>query len=174
MNALHTGLTCHGEPASADEIATVVFRRAGADLALHVDAPFHGDSPPPGAPGALDGLWNHEVVEVFLAAPDTDDYLEVELGPHGHHLVLRLSGVRRAFARCLPLPLQVQRHDTRWTATAVVPAAWLPPGPPEAWRVNVCAIHGAGPDRRYLTAARLGGVQPDFHRPTDFLTGLQF
>jgi hypothetical protein len=30
-------------------------------------------------------------------------YIEIELGPHGHHLVLLLDGVRNAVAKLLPI-----------------------------------------------------------------------
>ena len=30
-------------------------------------------------------------------------YIEIELGPHGHHIVLLLDGVRNAVAKLLPI-----------------------------------------------------------------------
>ena len=32
------------------------------------------------------GLWDYEVVELFLLNSDTEEYLELEFGPHGHYL----------------------------------------------------------------------------------------
>ncbi|CAH2300949.1 Hypothetical predicted protein, partial [Pelobates cultripes] len=54
--------------------------------------------PPPGEPGQpFDGLWDYEVVESFFLNSKTTQYLEVELCPHGQHLVLLLCGVGNAF-----------------------------------------------------------------------------
>ena len=57
-----------------------------------IDAPFHGDAAPPGMVhgGAYDGLWEFEVVELFIvhdANNEQCEYLELELSPHGCHLV---------------------------------------------------------------------------------------
>ncbi|XP_063955606.1 UPF0462 protein C4orf33 homolog [Lytechinus pictus] len=61
---------------------------------LEVVAPFYNDPAPPGPAGKpQSGLWDYEVVEAFFLGSD-ETYLEVELCPHGQHLVLRLHGVR--------------------------------------------------------------------------------
>jgi hypothetical protein len=139
------------------------------DLLWWFDAPFHDDPPPPSAPGPTDRLWEHEVVELFLANhADPVRYLEIEVGPGGHHLVLHLEGVRRPVATLLPLELTVTRDGDRWQAEVVVPAAWrswLGPGP---LRANVTAIHGVGAARRYLSTVALPGSVPDFHQPSAF------
>jgi len=137
-------------------------------LVIRVDAPWHGDPPPPGPPGPCDRLWEHEVVELFLVGPlaDGPEYLEIELSPHGHHLVLRLHGVRRVVERGLPLELMIERVAAgRWEARAAVPSAWLP-HPVE--RLAAFAIHGSGPARRYLASTPLPGATPDFHQPARF------
>lgn len=67
------------------------------EVRLSVSAPFYDDPPPPGGlPGqAYFGLWDYEVVEAFFLN-DKDQYLEVEFGPHGQHIVLLLDGRRNA------------------------------------------------------------------------------
>lgn len=140
--------------------------RSEAGLVVRVDAPFHDDPPPAAPPGPTRALWEHEVVELFVAGPD-DHYLEIELGPHGHHLVLWLEGVRRPAQERLPLALEVAREGGRWTATARTDARVPLPAPP--WRVNAYAIHGVGAERRYLAHAPVPGSQPDFHRLERFV-----
>jgi hypothetical protein len=134
---------------------------------VEIDAPYFGDTPPPGAVRGqpYDELWNHEVVELFIvhtasaamppthissesaasssnvsasansAAVDssqitadaaaavasastpvpTPHYLELELSPHGAHLVLQLDNVRRVRASQLPLPYAHAHIDgDRW------------------------------------------------------------
>jgi hypothetical protein len=156
--------TWDGTPVGPDESAHVRVRRDRDALCVDVDAPYHGDPCPPGAPGPCDGLWEHEVVEFFLAGAGTA-YIEVELGPHGHHLVLRLADVRRETERALPLDYQAERAGARWRGRAHIPAAWLPAGP---LRGNAYAIHGRGAARRYLAAHPVPGAAPDFHQPARF------
>ena len=107
----------------------------------------------------------HEVVECFIAGPE-DRYLEVELGPHGHHLVLRLNGIRQIEERELPLEYEVVRAGDRWSGRALIPFHWLPERP---WRVNAYSIHGQGASRRYLAAMPGHGDTPDFHQLDSFM-----
>jgi hypothetical protein len=131
-----------------------------AELVIEVDAPWHND-PPPAAPcGSTDRLWEHEVVEVFLLGAG-QRYLEVELGPHGHYLVLELDGVRQPVRRCLPIQYATTRQGARWRGQARVPRGYLPVG---LARANAYAIHGAGKDRRFLACFPVPGPAPDFHR----------
>jgi len=162
--ALVVAATWDGDPVGPEEAASVRLRREADVLRLEVDAPFHGDPAPPGAAGPHDGLWDHEVVELFLAGTGAA-YVEVELGPHGHHLVLRLADVRRVTERALPLEYRAERLGARWRGSARLPAAWLPPGP---LRGNAYAIHGLGAARRYLAAHPVPGTAPDFHQPARF------
>ena len=53
------------------------------------------------------GLWDYEVVEAFFLCSKTEQYLEIELGPHGHHLVLLLNGRKNIFKKCLPIKWDV-------------------------------------------------------------------
>ena len=129
-------------------------------LSIAVNAPFHGDPPPASPPGATDRLWEHEVVELFLLGAD-ERYLEVELGPHGHHLVLRLHGRRSIEQQGMAIAYEARLRGARWSGRALVPAAWLPAG---LDRCNAYAIHGAGPARRHLAAFPVPGREPDFHR----------
>lgn len=155
--------TWDGEPAREDERARVALALAGDELRIDVDAPFHGDPKPPGPPGPTPRLWEYEVVELFLLA-EPSTYLEIELGPHGHHLVLALEGVRRIVREGMPIAYEVEpaaREGSRWRARARVPLSYLPE---RASRLNAYAIHGTGDARRYLAWRPVPGSAPDFHR----------
>lgn len=155
-----------GRPARPDEVVDI--RIIGTDDALivQVSAPFHDDPPPDASPGALWGLWRHEVVEVFIVGVgDPVPYTEIELGPHGHHLVIQLAGVREVVARELPVDFQARIEGDRWTGEARIPRSLLPAAPVAA---NAFAIHGTGADRRYLAWHALPGDRPDFHRIDDY------
>lgn len=132
-------------------------------LTVGIDAPRFGDPPPDAPPGPVWQLWEHEVVEVFVLGPG-ERYTELELGPHGHHLLLRLEGRRNAVERCLPVAASWSGAPERWQARAHLPATVLPPRP---WHVNAYAIHGIGPARRYLAHAPVEG--PDFHQLERFV-----
>lgn len=157
-------LTWDGRPADPGEQALVRLHDAGPALRLEVEAPLHGDPPPAGPPGPTWALWEHEVVELFVLGAD-ERYLELELGPHGHHLVLQLHGLRQVVARQLPLDVVIRHTATHWQATARIPRDLLPPGPHCA---NAYAIHGVGDARRYLASTPVPGPKPDFHRLSCF------
>ena len=131
-----------------DERATVTLRASADALIVEVTAQFHGDPPPatPPAPGGTWELWEHEVVELFLVAMPADDgegdggaggrprYTELELGPHGHHLLLGLDGVRDPSPeRALPFGAYEARVEgARWTGRAALPWDSFPARPSSA------------------------------------------
>ncbi|MFT5683123.1 MAG: hypothetical protein ACI8RZ_004050 [Myxococcota bacterium] len=152
--------TWDGQPAESGEWVVLTLTAHADALHITVDAPLHGDPPPPGPPGPCWALWEHEVVELFIVGAD-DTYTEVELSPHGHHLLLRLSSVRQIAERMLPLDFHADASGGRWSGSARLPWALIPPAP---HRLNAFAIHGRGADRRYLAAFPVPGEAPDFHR----------
>lgn len=168
MTHLRVDRTWSGEPLAPERQAEVRLEAAGDDLLLSVGAPFHGDPPPPGPPGPTPELWEHEVVELFVAGEERGDdveYLEVELSPHGHHLVLRLAGVRRVVESGLELEYRAVIEGGRWRGEARLPRSWLPPPP---HRAAAFALHGTGARRRHLSSVPLRGDAPDFHQPHRF------
>lgn len=152
--------TWNGRSLPPDQHVTLRMHGSATALVVDVDAPYWRDPPPPGPPGPTWELWNHEVVELFIAGPD-QRYLEVELSPHGHHLVLRLHGTRQVVQRELPLAYTCRIEGRRWIGRARIRHRDLPPGP---HRINATAIHGQGDDRQYLSYRPLPGDQPDFHQ----------
>jgi hypothetical protein len=160
---MRIGFTWDGEALPDEQIAEVSFRDGGDELIVDVDAPFHGDPPPTGAPGPTEKLWEHEAVEVFVAGPH-DRYLEIEMGPHGHHLVIQLDGVRRPVASGLSMTYSARIAGLRWRGEARIPRAWLPEKP---HRVNAYAVHGVS-ERHHHAATPVPGAKPDFHQPDRF------
>ena len=170
--ALPIERTWDGLPLDGSERVAVVLERARDGLLVHIDAPYHGDPRPPAPPGRAPGLWNFEVVEVFVAGPG-DAYVELEFGPHGHFLALALRGVRDLVSDSHAVEFVAKRAGPRWTGRAQIPSVAAHDGlslPPRPWRVNAFAIHGVGDARRYLVHKRLPGSAPDFHQPSGFVS----
>ncbi|XP_037796591.1 uncharacterized protein LOC119591909 isoform X2 [Penaeus monodon] len=149
-----------------------------AGVEMNVTAPFFNDPKPDGPSGQpFYGLWDYEVVEMFFLN-DNDEYLEVELGPWGQHLLLLLKGARNAIKHSMPLDYIAQvptTTDGKWTGSALIPPEYFPPN---VTRINAYAIHGTDKDRVYESLFPapendLDYPQPDFHRlelfkPIDF------
>lgn len=149
------------------ERAELRLARVDELLRIEVDAPYFGDPPPTAAVGPTDRLWEYEVVELFIADAG-EHYLEVELSPHGHYLVLELRGVRHVVRSLLAIEYRVtiDHAARRFRGVAEVPASYLPD---RAVRVNAYAIHGQGGARTYCAHSPPGGQVPDFHRLESFV-----
>jgi len=162
---LNIGRTWDGDDADPEHHTSVRLAPTPNGLAIEVDAPFFGDRPPSSSAGSTPRLWEHEVVEVFLLGAD-ERYLEVELGPHGHYLVLALAGVRQVVATYGPLDYIARRSGARWRGRAEIRREWLPTG--LAW-ANAYAMANRGSQRQYFCHAPTGGARPDFHRLEAFV-----
>ena len=169
---LLVALTWNGEPIPDEERVELTLCRLDEAIEIRVDAPYHGDPAPPGPEGSFDGLWDFEVVELFIAGEPTAQtsegevpYTEIELSPHGHYLVLRFAGVRRDVERGLELDFEATVEGARWTGGARLPLSYLPAQP---WTANAYAILGTGSERRFLAMEPTLGTAPDFHRPEVF------
>ncbi len=155
-----------GRPATDREWVILTLTGTDDSLIVHIDAPFHGDPAPEAPVGPTPALWEHEVVELFIAGPGAR-YIELEFNPYGHWLALALDGVRNIVDDRLPIRFHTFIAGRVWSGRAVIPRSVLPAGP---HRVNATAIHG-GRDpkrpslkRRHLSWQPLTGDTPDFHQ----------
>lgn len=175
--------TWDGRPLPPAEWVHLDLTATAEGLRIAVDAPFAGEPPPPHPPGPTPGLWEYEVVELFLADADTvcawitaganpssgPAYSEIELGPYGHHLVLTFGAVRRPLAVGLPITYEgspeamalaaaaasgsVAQRHRRWRAEALVPWQHLPAAQASALIGNAHAIRRPGDGRDRLFAS---------------------
>ncbi|XP_076868903.1 UPF0462 protein C4orf33 homolog [Brachyhypopomus gauderio] len=147
----------------------ILFSPGEGGLTMSVDAPFFNDpAAPPGPPGQpFPGLWDYEVVESFFLNSTEEKYLEVEVCPHGQHLILLLNGKHNAFMQQLPLSFSGAVTGDRWRGEALLPWRYFPPG---VDKMNSYAIHGSGAGRRFEALYPVPredlheGQGPDFHR----------
>lgn len=161
--ALSIQQSWNGKALSAYESVYLELEFRAKGLLLDFEAPFYNDPPPHLPAGSTPKLWEHEVVEFFLA--HGDDYTEIELGPYGHYLVLQLKGYRNPIHTLSPIRYKAYLCRNRWMGTALIPWNFLPPAP---WTYNAYAIHGQGASRRYLAAYPVPGDAPDFHQLRHF------
>src|SRR5687768_18590447 len=62
-----------GHPLAPAQHATLALRLVPRALLVTIDAPYYGDPAPAGPPGSTPRLWEHEVVELFVAGPGPAD-----------------------------------------------------------------------------------------------------
>lgn len=153
-----------GQALDPEQIVTVRIKVSAEQLSVNVEAPWWADLAPRAPVGRTPRLWEHSVVELFLMGPD-GRYVELELGPFGHHLVLELQAFRFVVRDDLACAFQVQRAGARWRGRALLALAELPPRP---WRVSACAIWGRAESRSFAMANPTGGQVPDFHQLAAF------
>ena len=150
-----------GTPLAPEDHVEVNLCLMERGLEVRIEAPFYGDAPPLAPIGSTWKLWEHEVVELFVCGADAH-YTELEVGPHGHHLVLTLKGRRNIVNTVMPHELSVEPPEGgRWRAVLTLPFDTLPQRP---WTLNAYAISGEGDARRYAAAYPVPGDTPDFHR----------
>jgi hypothetical protein len=171
QQALLIGHDFRGQSLPKSRRALVRLRREASELCIEVVAPYFADPAPSAPVGATDRLWEHEVCEVFIADA-AEHYLEVELSPHGHHLVLELNGVRQVVRSQLPIAYSARiepggpGRTGRFFGQARVPWHYLPT---PALRVNAYAIHGPAAQRCYHAHNASGGDVADFHQLSSFV-----
>ncbi|MGE9269762.1 MAG: hypothetical protein ACQKBU_03080 [Verrucomicrobiales bacterium] len=120
-------------------------------------------------------LWKHDVAELFLANPENQHYLELNLAPNGSWWSARFHSPREMTGE--PRPLEgVQTYadldpDGNWVAALSIPLTTLVReidfSP--STTANVTFILNS-PDQYFLSAASLPGKNPDFHQPDHFQT----
>jgi len=131
-------------------------------------AQFFNDPKAPDGPAGkpFPKLWDYEVVEIFFLNSITKQYLEVEVSPHGQHILLLLNGTRNMIKDELPMhyTASIDHTNNIWTGTARIPLSYLPQN---VDKMNAYAIYGSDKNRVYeaLYPTEKGKFpQPDFHR----------
>lgn len=153
----------NGDALPAAAAVSFELERRPQGLLIDFCAPFYQDPLPAEAAGSTPELWNYEVVEFFVASGEL--YTEIELGPGGHFLMLKLDGYRHCLSQGHQLRYKTYQAAGFWMGTALIALADLPPEP---WTFNAYAIHGQASTRQYLTAFPGAAPAPDFHQLESF------
>jgi len=137
---------------------------------VKIEAPFYDDPPPPSSTdsqcakkGAYYRLWDYEVVEIFFLSSKDNMYLEVEFGPHGHHLGLLLKSRQKCIKHSFPIDYtaKIDKEKKLWYGHAKLPREYFPANMD---KFNAYAIHGVEPHRVYRSLFPVPGPHADFHR----------
>jgi len=123
----------------------------------------------------MEGLWEHDVAELFLAAPASGAYLEFNLAPNGAWWGAKFTAPRVRAIEQPNFPSLVVSHwdelsDVAWCAALCVPLAFLKKeiGFGAKTTANVTAILQS-PHQTFHSAHKLPGTAPDFHQPSSFI-----
>jgi hypothetical protein len=121
----------------------------------------------------IEGLWNYDVAEFFIADSGSGLYQEFNLSPVGSWWSMLFSGYRKDDPANFTLPAGVKTYATAeeqlWQAGMSVPIGDLSLGvDPLKARWNVCAIIN-GPERQFLSWSSIKSAKPDFHKVEFFL-----
>jgi alpha-galactosidase len=126
------------------------------------------------------GLWENDVVEIFLKPEARDDYFEIEISPLGQwldaHIRMPRIDVNFHWSSGLGLDVSIDREERIWRLFVSLPVesfagpagGMRPPVVGEVWRANFCRIAGDDPEREYLAWRPTFTPRPDFHVPASF------
>lgn len=165
---IHLTQLWNGEPAPAGHGGRAALNTDAGLLCLSWDLALPGEPRAPDAePGFVDGLWEHDVIELFLCSRSTPTrYLELEFGPAGHWLALAFSDIRQREAELTGIDPELSHELTpgRWRGRAALPLALVERHAGRApWRGLVATVSGAA--RVHACWPKLPGETPDFHQP---------
>jgi alpha-galactosidase len=129
--------------------------------------------PDAGEDGRRDGLWDRDVVEVFLQPDRFGEkyYKEFEVSPHGQWLDLDITpqGLRH-IASGMRSRVKLDESAGLWTAEIAIPFAAVAASfdSSQLWRVNFFRCEGLDPQRFYSAWQPTETETPNFHVPQKF------
>jgi len=133
-----------------------------------------------GTTSSVPGLWEKDVVEVFLRPESCDDYFELEVSPLGQWLGAHIRKPRVdvdfRWDSGLRVNAKIDKESGVWSAVLAVPFVPMmecfndrrTPDTGDAWRLNLYRMAGEEPEREYLAWCPTFTAVPDFHVPSAF------
>lgn len=162
-----------GKALAGPQSTRVQMLRAPSQLYLRFICKFEALSTfdRPGSATDIWPLWERDVVEVFLQAPDRaglKSYREVEVSPNGLllEIAVEASGKKRIVGESRAKAHIDAKHKV-WTAELGVPMQSAG-GAEDGWRLNLFRVEGQGRGRVYSSWSPTHTPEPDFHLPAAF------
>lgn len=133
--------------------------------------------PGPVSARRVDGLWQHTCFEAFFARAGNEAYHEFNFSPSGEWAVYAFHRYREGGSNlagdCIPA-IKVRRAADRLELSAVIPRAFLPPGPADVpFRLGLSAVIEDKDGVLSYWALRHPPGKPDFHHPDAFALELR-
>ncbi len=165
---IHLTQLWNGEPVPRGHGGRAALTLDAGLLALSWDLALPDEPRLPDAPeGFVHGLWEHDVIELFLCSRSNPGrYLELEFGPGGHWLALAFSGIREGATELSELDPELRNEvqPGRWRGRAALPIALVAKhAGPAPWKALVATVTGEA--RVHACWPRVPGQAPDFHQP---------
>jgi hypothetical protein len=115
------------------------------------------------------GLWDFDVVEVFLKREDSQSYLEVQTSPLNQPFALIIEKPRVSFHKPQTLSLQIKNkiENSTWSAQLIIKKEDIP-GQGNRLFGNCFACLGTKEKREYFALNINQEDKPDYHRPELF------
>ncbi|HEY3128396.1 MAG TPA: carbohydrate-binding family 9-like protein [Acidobacteriota bacterium] len=126
------------------------------------------------------GLWERDVVEVFLRPEISEAYFEFEVSPLSQWLDTLVRRPRKdvdfGWRSGLKVQSEIDSQRKLWTAGLTIPTKPMmdalrlrsEPKSGDIWKTNLFRVSGNEPSREYLTWQPTFTTQPDFHVPEAF------
>lgn len=116
------------------------------------------------------GLWEHDVVEVFIKKENTNSYLEIQTSPLGQPFALIIEKPRVEFhaPESLSLNLENAVDNKTWISKLTLSLDNIP-GSGEKLIGNCFACLGSKDNREYFALRMNQDEHADFHRPELFV-----
>lgn len=116
------------------------------------------------------GLWDFDVVEVFVRKQNTEQYLEIQTSPKNQTFALLIEKPREVFHSPKELNFEVENYiqDNSWEAKLKLNLEDIP-GTSSIIEGNCFACLGAKDQREYFALNINTEEQPDFHMPNLFI-----
>ncbi|CAA6825609.1 MAG: Unknown protein [uncultured Thiotrichaceae bacterium] len=149
-----------------------VLSDSGTDFCFETEVKIAPPSTFPAKPGEyFEGLWEYDVAELFIAADNSDYYIEINLAPNSAWWMMAFSAPRQRFTN-----FRIDHHDIKteyllgikhWKSSLCIPHGLLQNIlQTDTMRFNVSYILGT--PKQYLSYCNLLNAEPNFHIPTQF------
>ncbi len=120
----------------------------------------------------IEGLWERDVVELFLKDDENEEYQEFNLSPAGAWWSAHFSSYRvrkRVLDTSCKVEIFIERDPEFCSLILCIPKGCISirTGFSERSQANICAVLGTNP-RQFLSAGVLPSEKPDFHLAAHF------